>query len=232
MKSPSCFKTGFTLIELLVVIGIIAILAALLLPSLAKAREAAKTICCASNEKQIGIMTINYSDEQKGYCPSDAYWAWRLVAGKNIDQASPKGVYLCPKQGQVAGANAYWTNYVLSLNSSGVNVNSLHGGVFVTTYSGSTLVSNQSSRYVSLMPRSAFILERGEEAVEVWNWLVSGKNCMTVNPATVGIYHFNLSDYHMTFFSNHAGYGNILLADGHVQKYPSSMYVDSNFIPK
>ncbi len=52
----------FTLIELLVVVAIIGILASLLMPSLAKAREVTKRAVCASNQKQIGIYLINYVD--------------------------------------------------------------------------------------------------------------------------------------------------------------------------
>jgi len=64
---------GFTLIELLVVIAVIAILAAILFPVFAKARETATMSNCASNEKQLGMAMLAYSDDWKGALPM-AWW--------------------------------------------------------------------------------------------------------------------------------------------------------------
>jgi prepilin-type N-terminal cleavage/methylation domain-containing protein/prepilin-type processing-associated H-X9-DG protein len=62
-------KSGFTLIELLVVIAIIAILAAMLLPALSKARARAKAATCMSNLKQVGVGLLMYAEEWRGWIP-------------------------------------------------------------------------------------------------------------------------------------------------------------------
>jgi prepilin-type N-terminal cleavage/methylation domain-containing protein/prepilin-type processing-associated H-X9-DG protein len=74
-------RRGFTLIELLVVIAIIAILAAILFPVFAKAREMARQASCASNLKQYALATRMYVDDHDELYPMSAYMEGSLLGG-------------------------------------------------------------------------------------------------------------------------------------------------------
>lgn len=102
-------STGFTLIELLVVIAIVALLISILLPSLSKARDAARTTVCTSNHKQLALLSISYTAQNKDYLPNyyehgfttpqrddNGYgnsWAWRV---DNFNSNQGRGMYRCP----------------------------------------------------------------------------------------------------------------------------------------
>jgi len=91
-------RKAFTLIELLVVIAIIAILAALLMPALDRARGAAQSVCCQANERQIGLAHIMYNGEFNYYVSCCVYnnrgpfWEQRIYRYTNQNAA----IFRCP----------------------------------------------------------------------------------------------------------------------------------------
>jgi prepilin-type N-terminal cleavage/methylation domain-containing protein/prepilin-type processing-associated H-X9-DG protein len=82
-------RRAFTLVELLVVIGIIAVLISILLPALARARESARTIACASNLREIGQALAGYISENKGVFPASNFYTGLMVTsnGTTVTQA-------------------------------------------------------------------------------------------------------------------------------------------------
>jgi len=132
MNSNQTARKGFTLIELLVVIAIIAILAAILFPVFAKAREKARTTSCASNMDQIGLGLIQYVQDYDEHLPTgigNGFATGTGWASQIYTYVKGTGVYICPDDPTSAPAPltvvSYGMNSDLSITTSATSIGSI-----------------------------------------------------------------------------------------------------------
>jgi prepilin-type N-terminal cleavage/methylation domain-containing protein/prepilin-type processing-associated H-X9-DG protein len=114
-KAP---RKGFTLIELLVVIAIIAILAAILFPVFAQAREKARAIACLSNTKQLALGAIQYEQDYdeltaSGVNSNGLGSGW---AGQLYPYVKSTAVFLCPDDSAPSLSHGHPTSYLYNRN--------------------------------------------------------------------------------------------------------------------
>ena len=211
----------FTLIELLIVIAIIAILVALLLPALAKVRETAEQITSISNQKQLGLVMVQYTDSNDGFLPqpegvpADGYLKWQaffytMTSGAPLQQANwcyntradldnPRVGYLnCPSQTKRSSYQDAFGHFAMNSNMSPVEK-----GTESLKYRNMKNWKNVSRFIVFMEKEKQTFDDRPPGCIIPWR---------SANADYWGERHKN--------FSN-----NILFGDGHVQNVQRAKYM-------
>jgi prepilin-type N-terminal cleavage/methylation domain-containing protein/prepilin-type processing-associated H-X9-DG protein len=194
-------RAAFTLIELLVVIGIIAVLAALLLPVLSRSKERAQRTYCASNLRQIALANFLFADDHDDTFPTQREDGLPVLAiggdGENfydllMPYVSNPAVWLCPATREVPG-----------------RLMSYHMNGFLVTSNG----FKQSG-----IRRPSETLLIGESGGTRWDQAY-------LRPDQAGGYLYDRPQL------SHSGGGNATFADGHVTWYHDSNWTSNSFTP-
>jgi len=242
--SNSDNRSGFTLIELLVVIAIIGILAAILFPVFATAREKARSVACLSNLKQIGLAITQYEEDYDEKVPCgiglDAALGW---AGQIYPYVKSTQVFLCPSDpnptdvmSYAYNENAAWYRstrnppimplQISQMTSPSMSVllyeiTNLGGGFNVM--SNSATITNGTpgdNKYSPVGDGLDYFgaMQGGIAGTEKYATGMLGNACLgSTSLATCNNTAFSTSTYFTSAVGLHTGGANYLMADNHAK---------------
>jgi prepilin-type N-terminal cleavage/methylation domain-containing protein/prepilin-type processing-associated H-X9-DG protein len=208
-------RQAFTLIELLVVIAIIAILAAILFPVFAQAREKARSVSCLSNGRQVGIAFMMYAQDNEENLP---LLSFPVEANTWTDQVQPyiknRQLYRCPSDDS--------TNWTMPLSNPGFGQDGLRrSSYFINAYiaggnSYGNLASVQSPASVIALAESAKNITRDHFAPYNWNGDQETPPNPQFNPFMQGM-TWDAANKETTELAlrRHTGGANYVFMDGH-----------------
>lgn len=249
MQRPSKSR-GFTLIELLVVIAIIAILAAILFPVFAKAREKARQTTCLSNEKQLGLGILQYvqDNDETFPCgavstvggvptPGSGYGGGAGWGGQIYPYVKSVDVYKCPDD--TGSGKAPTVSYGMNENlTSGAVVDGNNtpqgGGLTIAKCSSpvKTLLLGETTGFANYTSPSV-AGERTSTAITGFGFSGGGTDSAGLNfSGTAGSsYAIGIKIGSRSYANNpgrHTDGSNVLLADGH-SKWMRGAYISPGF---
>jgi prepilin-type N-terminal cleavage/methylation domain-containing protein/prepilin-type processing-associated H-X9-DG protein len=234
-------RRAFTLVELLVVVAIIAILAGLLLPTLAKAKQSGQTTRCLQNVRQIGLAVALYLDDYHSYPPSlfaigsneaQGRWYQKLTPYlANQKWADPNSVWKCPGYkfavreyddgaGSVGyGCYAYTASFPFSLSNDPISFGDLRTPSFYLSESDVVMPSEMSAIGDSDLRDFSSIANYGVGVAGIPNlWPVTVKS-------DGGLWTAKLA---AALESRHSHAFNVQFCDGHVARIQHDRFWPNN----
>ena len=212
-KGEQMRNSFFTLIELLIVIAIIALLAAILLPALSKAREKGMQTSCMSNQRQLGTVFITYTDDNSGFLPGrEQPRCWSQTLSEAYPQSvkidTKKSILLCPKLNPYVGTWLVGKYYYVSYGAYTY-------GAFAWFENGHREPDYASGTHYP--PANITQLKNVTKTM-----LVGDSKSIGSDPELGYLEIRNVETYFSEFSERHLFRSNVLFADGHVESYKTA----------